>query len=70
VLARLAILFIASAAAAAASDVIVYTDRALERALHDIADRFAAQSRVPVHRVATPPSIIFAQLRRSRGTTR
>lgn len=53
----------ATPAGAAAPDVIVYGDPALNHALHDVADRFTAQTGVPVHVFAAPPAIILAQLR-------
>lgn len=53
----------AAPARAAAPDVIVYGDPTLNHALHDVADRFTAQTGVPVHVFAAPPSIILAQLR-------
>src|SRR5580692_7888959 len=56
-------LALAMPAPAAAPDVIVYGDPTLNHALHDVADRFTAQTGVPVHVFAAPPSIILAQLR-------
>jgi len=53
----------AGPARAAAPDVIVYGDPTLNHALHDVADRFTAQTGVPVHIFAAPPSNILAQLR-------
>lgn len=53
----------AAPAHAAAPDVIVYGDPTLNHALHDVADRFTAQTGVPVHVFAAPPSLILAQLR-------
>jgi molybdate transport system substrate-binding protein len=50
-------------ASAAAPDVIVYGDPALRHALLDVAARFTAQTGVPVHVFAAPPTLILAQLR-------
>jgi molybdate transport system substrate-binding protein len=53
----------AASARAAAPDVIVYGDSTLRHALLDVGARFTAQTGVPVHVFATPPTIIVAQLR-------
>lgn len=53
----------AAPARAAAPDVILYADPALARPLHDVADRFTAQTGVPVHLFTAPPALILAQLR-------
>ncbi len=63
VLACLAVTFIALPAGSAASDVIIYTDPALEHALRDVAGCFTAQTGAPAHRFAAPPLIIVTQLR-------
>jgi hypothetical protein len=49
--------------AAAAPDIIVYGDPTPNHALHGVADRFTAQTGVPVHVLAAPPSRILGQLR-------
>ena len=53
----------AAPARAAAPDVIVYGDPPLTHALRDVARRFTAQTGVPVHVFAAPPSLLLAQLR-------
>jgi molybdate transport system substrate-binding protein len=50
-------------ARAAAPDVIVYGDPTLAHALRDVGTRFTAQTGVPVHVFAAPPTLILAQLR-------
>ena len=50
-------------ARAAAPDVIVYGDPTLAHALRDVGARFTAQTGVPVHVFAAPPTLILAQLR-------
>jgi molybdate transport system substrate-binding protein len=52
-----------ASAEAAAPDVIVYGEPTLRHALLDVGARFTAQTGVPVHVFAAPPSIILAQLR-------
>jgi molybdate transport system substrate-binding protein len=55
----------AASARAAAPDVIVYGDPTLTHALRDVGARFTAQTSVPVHVFAAPPTLILAQLRHS-----
>jgi ABC-type molybdate transport system substrate-binding protein len=50
-------------ARAAAPDVIVYGEPTLRHALLDVGARFTAETGVPVHVFAAPPTIILAQLR-------
>jgi ABC-type molybdate transport system substrate-binding protein len=63
VVALVAALGWAAPARAAAPDVIVYGDSTLSHALHDVGARFTAQTGVPVHVFAAPPTLILAQLR-------
>ena len=51
------------AARAAAPDVIVYGDPTLIPALHDVGERFTAQTGVPVHIFSASPAVMVAQLR-------
>ncbi len=53
----------AAPARAAAPDVIVYGEPTLRHALLDVGARFTAQTGVPVHVFAAPPTLILAQLR-------
>lgn len=53
----------ATAARAAAPDVIVYGDPSLAHALRDVGARFTAQTGVPVHVFSAPPAVMLAQLR-------
>ncbi|HLB97956.1 MAG TPA: substrate-binding domain-containing protein [Acetobacteraceae bacterium] len=57
------LLFRITPARAAAPDVIVYGDPTLRHALLDVGARFTAQTGVPVHVFAAPPTLILAQLR-------
>jgi molybdenum ABC transporter molybdate-binding protein len=52
-----------AAVAQAAPDVIVYGDPTLRHALLDVGARFTAETGVPVHVFAAPPTLILAQLR-------
>jgi len=56
-------LFCNTPARAAAPDVIVYGDPTLRHALLDVGSRFTAETGVPVHVFAAPPTLILAQLR-------
>lgn len=58
--AGLAVAFITSPAAAAASDVIVYDDPALEHGAARRCGLLHGADGVPVHRFAAPPSITVA----------